>query len=160
MLGGVKGSSFYYALELLVNILCYPIRALDGGGRTGGVIALLIGVVLIPGGLWISATTSFIGLAASGVGIAYCAYGVSKLIGKEAQLRKHYTATAVPDRLDRAELESVIETRAFPFFVCTRCQIVMAPGDCGGQCLRCRSEADCLPVMDDGDRGIVIASLY
>lgn len=158
---GITHSPWYSAFKALIDVLCYPMKLLDGRGRTGGVVALLIGLVSIPLGWWIATTTSLLGLGLCGVGLAYCFYGLSKLFGTEARLARDFgLETVVPDRLSRDALEEVLKTRALPFFVCTRCRVVMTPGDCGGQCLVCGSEADCLPVTEQPDRELARSALY
>ncbi len=158
---GGTSNPLYPAFKGLIDLLCWPLVRLDGGGRAGGVVALALGVGMLVGGWWVTVNLTSLGLGACGVGVAYLAYGLSRLWGKEARLRREFDLDVeVPDPLSREELKSVLKTRALPFFVCTRCRIAMEPGDCGGQCLRCGSETDCVPVHDNADRKTAWASVY
>lgn len=155
-------SVWYPAFKALIDALCYPLRLLDPYGRMGGAVASLLGLAMIPGGWWVMSTTWLLGLGIGGVGVAYWFYGLSRLLGREARLFRQYGVADVPipEPLSRSQLRSVLRTRALPLFVCTRCRVAMAPEDCGGRCLRCGSETDCLPVSERGDRKAVWSALY
>ncbi|MEM7158507.1 MAG: hypothetical protein AAF799_37050 [Myxococcota bacterium] len=160
MLGGAD-NPLYSAFKALIDVLCYPMTLLDGRGRTGGIVALTLGVLMLPAGWWVASTTSLLGLGLCGVGIAYWFYGLSRLMGNEARLYRDFdTDVPLPKPLPKPELEAVLESRPLPFFVCARCRVVMDPGECGGVCPRCSSETDCIPVYKDDDRGIARSSIY
>lgn len=160
MIGG-SSNPVYPAFKALIDVLCYPIVLLDARGPTGGVIAILAGIGLLGWGYWIATTTSLWGLGVSGVGVAYCVYGLSRLYGQDARLRRAFDHdTPAPESMSREQIAAVVQSRPVPFFVCTRCHVVMAPGECGGRCTECGSEIDCLPVYDDADRSTVRAALY
>ncbi|MCA9655930.1 MAG: hypothetical protein H6712_21470 [Myxococcales bacterium] len=160
MLGGTH-NPIYPAFKALIDVVCYPMRLFDEHGRLGGMVAIGVGVGLLYAGWWVATTTSLWGLGPSGVGVAYCFYGLSRLVGQEARLRREYAAEGpTPTAMSKEELEAVLRTRPLPFFVCTRCRVAMAPGECGGQCPGCGSETDCLPVYEEGDRATVTASVY
>lgn len=156
---GATNSPWYPAFKAVIDLLCYPIRPLDAYGRTGGVVALLIGLglgaagMLIPMGWW--------GLGLLGLGLAYLFYGLARLFGNEARLARDFDVDVPPpEPLSSDALKDVLKTRAVPFFVCTRCRVVMEPGDCGGRCLKCGSEADCIPVTRDDDRPVAASAVY
>ncbi|MBV1857964.1 MAG: hypothetical protein KUG77_06090 [Nannocystaceae bacterium] len=158
MLGGTK-SPWYPVFKGAVDALCYPIRLLDARGRTGGVVALVLGVGLLAAGILIS--MGWLGLGLLGLGIAYLFYGLSRLLGNEARLAREFdVGTPRPEPLSSAALKDVLKSRAVPFFVCSRCKVVMEPGDCGGRCLLCGSETDCIPVTHDDDRTVAASSIY
>lgn len=160
MLGGAH-NPLYPAFKALIDVLCYPMQLFDQRGRVGGIVALVLGVLMLPAGWWVASTTSLFGLGICGVGVAYWFYGLSRLMGNEARLYRELEADKpVPKPLPKSELEAVLETRALPFFVCARCRIVMDPGDCGGVCPRCSSETDCIPVYREDDRSIARSSIY
>lgn len=159
MIGGTN-SPFYSVFKALIDFLCYPMRLFDGHGRLGGTVALLLGVGLLYAGWWVATTTSLWGLGVSGVGVAYGVYGVSRFVGQEARLREEYASGPAPESLSKEQIEQVLQSRPVPFFVCTRCRVAMAPGECGGQCTKCGSQTDCLPVFDAADRATVKAALY
>jgi hypothetical protein len=136
-------------------------RLFDEHGRLGGTVALLLGVGMLYAGWWVATTTSVWGLGVSGVGVAYCVYGVSRFAGQEARLRQEYEAPGPrSESLSKQELQLVLQTRPLPFFVCTRCRLVMTPGECGGKCQKCGSEADCLPVYEEADRVTARSAVY
>jgi hypothetical protein len=160
VLGGTN-SPYYAFFKALIDFLCYPIRLFDAHGRLGGTVALVLGVGMHYAGWWVATTTSVWGLGVSGVGVAYCVYGVSRFVGQEARLRQEYAATGPgPVSRSKQELELVLQTRPLPFFVCTRCRVVMTPAECGGKCQKCGSEADCLPVYAEADRVTAKSGLY
>lgn len=161
VIGGTN-NPFYPAFKALIDVLCYPMRLLDGHGRLGGTVSLVLGVGMLWAGWWVATTTSLWGLGVCGVGAAYCAYGLSRLVGREARLQQEYDTATKPSlvSMSRPEIEQVIASRPVPFFVCTRCRLAMAPEECGGQCPKCGSETDCMPVQADADRATVKASLY
>lgn len=151
----------YPAFKALIDLLCAPLKLIDGGGRIGGVVGLMLGVGMLVGGWWATVNLSLLGLGACGLGLAYCAYGLSRLAGKEARLRRQFDVDVeIPEPLSRDALKLVLKSRPLPFFVCARCRVVMSPGDCGGRCLRCGSETDCVPVSDESDRKTAWASIY
>ncbi|MEX1365901.1 MAG: hypothetical protein AB1Z98_22425 [Nannocystaceae bacterium] len=157
---GISNSPLYPAFKSLIDVLCYPIRLLDAHGRLGGVVALVCGVLMLYGGLWVATTTSLWGLGLCGGGVAYVGYGLSRFFGQEARLRREYLADARVETMTREQLETELRSRALPFFVCVRCHVAMEPAECGGRCLVCGSEADCLPVSEDADRQTVTAAIY
>lgn len=160
MLGGTH-NPLYPVFKALIDVLCYPMRLFDARGRLGGTVAIGLGLGMLYAGWWVASTTSLWGLGVTGVGVAYCAYGLSRFFGQEARLRRAYAEDGpAPESMSRAQLEAVLRSRPLPFFVCTRCRVAMDPGECGGQCLGCGSETDCLPVYDDADRATVKASIY
>ena len=159
MIGGT-GSPYFYLFKSVIEVLCYPlIYFFDARGKVGGVIAILLGCAMFLAGGWIF-RVSFWGLGVVVVGIAYCGFGVSRFVGLQARMQKHYDEVVLPEPLSGEALDRAITTRALPFFVCTRCHIVMTPSECGGRCPSCGSDADCLPVSEEADRAVVKASVY
>ncbi|MGH1344201.1 MAG: hypothetical protein ACRBN8_21760 [Nannocystales bacterium] len=137
---------------------CYPLRKLDAHGHTGGVAALLLGLGLLAAR--ILPPIGWLGLGLLGVGIAYMFYCLARLFSNEARLAREFDVqTPPPQSLASDALKAVVRTRDVPFFVCARCRVVMAPGDCGGGCLKCGSEAGCIPVTHDDDRPLAASAL-
>ena len=147
-------------LKAALDVLCFPVKLLDGRGRVGGIVGIALAVLMLFGGAALGASVP--GLALASLGALYFLYGLSLLVGRDARLAAQFSdlQVAVPKRMTHEQIAAELKSRPLPFFVCTRCRIAMDPGHCGGKCLSCKSEADCMPVYKDDDRSIAAASVY
>lgn len=121
-------------------------------GRGGGLIAILVGTLLVgagvylftQGGGWLLPT---LGLGA--LGITMIAVGILGYRRAPAHATQH---------MPRADLRRVVKTEALGFTVCTRCHVVM-PGNLLGTCSECGWPTDCVIVTTEAERSFALSSI-
>jgi hypothetical protein len=66
-----------------------------------------------------------------------------------------------PWRAPRSTLELMQEARgrAFPFYICVRCRLLIAYESCAGPCPQCRWKVDCLEILDSAELDLAEAAL-
>ena len=128
----------------------------DQMGRGGGVVAMLVGAILL------AASGYFTAVASSGSSIWLWPFGMlgGLLIFSVGVVgyRRGAQRVHAPSGMSLEALRSDVETRDLGFWVCTRCRVVM-PRNLTGECLECGSGVDCLEVATDDDRRMALSAI-
>ena len=140
----------------LHELLAWPVEMIQRGGKPAGVVAIVLGVILIPCGLWL--TFGFLGpghywpimssVSIFGLGIALA--GLASFVGTQAKLAEF----DVDDDASPAPANVPVATATIPFWVCGACKIVREGVSMTARCEQCGSIVDFLAVEHESERTI------
>lgn len=126
----------------------------DQMGRGGGIVAMLLGAILVGAAVYMWIAGHVVLLGSLGVGILGAVIVVMGIVG----LRRGIERARKPPGMSLAALRSVVETQELGFWVCIRCRVLM-PRNLSGDCLECGSKVDCLEVATDEDRRTALSAI-
>lgn len=94
------------------------------------------------------------------VGLGALVYGFfAAMTGVAQMIRPEYVLEDLWEVLPKAKLVEAVAAQPRPFYVCTRCRIVVKANETMGPCPRCDSGVDCHRVEDDDSARMVVSLL-
>lgn len=139
------------------------IKLTERTGKTGAVAFLVVGLLLIPLGIYLFQHAAGPGrywpimLGFSGMGGAFALFGISRLTGRQRAIDDMIDADA--PRLDRDATLEALATMAAPFGSCRDCgQVTQIDGD-PGRCPQCFSIPGWVYAETDDRRDVVRSNL-
>lgn len=119
-------------------------------GRGGGVVAILVGLLLIGGAVVGARAAPWLPWGLGSVGFVMVLLGVIGFRqGQRSRVVRHMPLTA---------LRSTVQTQELGFSVCVRCRVVM-PGNLLGTCSECGWPTDCVTVSTEAERKLALAAI-
>lgn len=142
----------------LHELFAWPVEQIQRGGKPAAVVAIVLGVALVPCGLWL--TFGFLGpdhywpimISVSMFGLGLAAAGLASFFGSQAKLAA-FDADAAP----RANVP--VATAVIPFWVCGSCKIVRKGVSVTERCEQCGSMVDFMAVASEDDRKLAVGLL-
>jgi hypothetical protein len=135
------------------------VSSLTGSGRFGGVVLLTAAAA---GFVWMVVywDDPSLGYGDTVEGFAWVALGsvLALVVGVIALRRGITDAKRQRKSMSGAACREVVRTRELGFHVCAACN-TLGEQDWGNGCLRCGSVAEFLPVTDEDERRMAIASI-
>jgi len=142
------------------ELFAWPVELIQRGGKRAGAVAIGLGLVLIPCGLWL--TFGFLGpdhywpimLSVSVFGLGLAGAGLAAFVGSQARL------AAFDLDAESAPLPNVpVMTAEIPFWVCGSCQIVREGVSVAQRCDQCFSLMDFMAVESEPERKLAAGLL-
>ena len=152
----------------LYELFALPVELIARGGKPAGAVAIVLGLLLVPCGLWL--TFGFLGpdhywpimLSVSGFGLLLAAAGLASFFGTQARLAAFDLdgddqQAGSPDVVVLSD--SPVMQAAIPFWVCSGCAIVRDGSNLTQRCDQCGSTIDFMAVDTEEDRKLAAAML-
>lgn len=144
----------------LHELLAWPVDMIQRGGKPAGVVAIVVGLVLVACGLWL--TFGFLGggviwpimLSVSMFGIGLAGAGLASFVGSQARLAKFDVGASVD-----CPANVPVATAQVPFWVCGQCKIVRESTGFADRCDQCFSVTDFLYVESEAERKLAAGLL-
>lgn len=139
------------------ELLMWPVELIQRGGKPAGVVAIALGLALVPCGLWLA--FGFLGpdhywpimLSVSVLGIGLAVAGLASFVGTLARLAEFDVDAPAPN--------GWVMSASIPFWVCGACKIVRDGVSSTARCDQCGSVVDYMTVESEGDRKLAAGLL-
>jgi hypothetical protein len=142
------------------ELLMWPVELIQRGGKPAGVVAIALGLALVPCGLWLA--FGLLGpdrywpimLSVSVLGLGLAVAGLASFVGTRAKLAD-FDLDAAPAAAPNLSVMSA----SVPFWVCGACKIVRDGVSTTARCDQCGSVVDYMTVESEGDRKLAAGLL-